>query len=149
MLSYTEVQNQSGIDPPVIKENNGHYELSFLKWGGCKHYRFCTQNTGSLLLKNLPSWTSQTLCYSGDCSHYWFDSLCFWFVVHPGGLGEILPVWRHRFCGENSVNSEMYLRKAISSTLHDKVIDLVINHVIVSMTLLLKNIDNYNYISNC
>lgn len=34
MLSYTEVQNQSGIDPPVIKENNGHYELSFLKWGG-------------------------------------------------------------------------------------------------------------------
>lgn len=49
---------------------------------------------------------------------------------------------------KKSVNSKMYLRKAISATLHVKIIDLVINHAIISMTQILRNTDYYNYMNN-
>lgn len=47
-----------------------------------------------------------------------------------------------------SLKSKMYVRKAIPATLHVKVIDLVINSVIISMTQILKNIEYHNYTSN-
>lgn len=53
-----------------LKETYGHYELFFLTYGLQTMFLAHTQYRSHQFEKKLPSWTSQTLCYSGGCSHY-------------------------------------------------------------------------------
>lgn len=54
---------------------------------------------------NSPSWISQRLYCSDDCSNCWSGNWCFWLYVHSAGWGESLLTWWRIFCREQTFQS--------------------------------------------